>query len=33
MGAVRAEVTALILDPDEGRGLGILAVDVAARVA
>jgi DNA-binding NarL/FixJ family response regulator len=29
----RAEVTALILDPDEGRGLGILAADMAARVA
>ena len=29
----RAEVTALILDPDEGRGLGILAADPAARVA
>jgi DNA-binding NarL/FixJ family response regulator len=29
----RAEVTALILDPDEGRGLGILAADAAARVA
>jgi DNA-binding NarL/FixJ family response regulator len=30
----RAEVTELILDPDEGRGLGILsAVDPAARVA
>jgi two-component system nitrate/nitrite response regulator NarP len=29
----RAEVTELILDPDDGRGLGILAVDSAARVA
>jgi DNA-binding NarL/FixJ family response regulator len=30
----RAEVTELILDPDEGRGLGILAADgAAARVA
>lgn len=29
----RAEVTELILDPDEGRGLGILAADTAARVA
>lgn len=29
----RAEVTALILDPDEGRGLGILTPDPAARVA
>jgi len=29
----RAEVTALILDPDEGRGLGILTADPAARVA
>jgi DNA-binding NarL/FixJ family response regulator len=30
----RAEVTELILDPDEGRGLGIMsAVDPAARVA
>jgi two-component system nitrate/nitrite response regulator NarP len=29
----RAEVTELILDPDEGRGLGILAADPAARVA
>ena len=30
----RAEVTELILDPDEGRGLGILGVaDAAARVA
>jgi DNA-binding NarL/FixJ family response regulator len=29
----RAEVTALILDPDEGRGLGILAPETAVRVA
>jgi DNA-binding NarL/FixJ family response regulator len=29
----RAEVTELILDPDEGRGLGILAADTTARVA
>jgi DNA-binding NarL/FixJ family response regulator len=29
----RAEVTELILDPDEGRGLGILVADPAARVA
>jgi DNA-binding NarL/FixJ family response regulator len=29
----RAEVTELILDPDEGRGLGILAADQSARVA
>jgi DNA-binding NarL/FixJ family response regulator len=29
----RAEVTELILDPDEGRGLGILVADTAARVA
>ena len=30
----RAEVTELILDPDEGRGLGVLGVtDVEARVA
>jgi DNA-binding NarL/FixJ family response regulator len=29
----RAEATELILDPDEGRGLGILGADPAARVA
>jgi DNA-binding NarL/FixJ family response regulator len=29
----RAEVTALILDPDEGRGLGILPPETAVRVA
>jgi len=29
----RAEVTELILDPDDGRGLGILVADPAVRVA